>query len=461
MYLRKYLAGTLNEFKVSVKTIVEYLITLLLFTCVSLVILVIVFHHTGAFTDLFSQHSTFAMHYLCMTIVLAVAIPLAEHMVRMNIALSHIKDEKTEVSEYNFSESLPSKKNSLIHIEVLRIICCYLVMFNHTGTMGFFLFSIARSSKLYWLYMFMSIACKVAVPVFFMISGALLLGKEESIKDIFIKRIFRFIIILIAISTLYRVYDCILYNGEFSLIGCFKMIYSSKASTALWYLYSYIGMLMMLPFLRKMVRLMKITDYLYLAAGHICLVGIIPILQYYLSAGTWSLSGYFSSVLFTTSNIFFVITGYFVENVLNKKYFNWKNAITLIILSILSIVISCLMTQYQANLTGELSEGYSQSFHGSLTAIPAFTMYYCSKMLFTKIKTGTRVRKFIQFAGSTTFGVFLLERILRERLVFIFNDLQPIIHAMPACLLFILACLVVGTAIVAVLKKIPIIRKYI
>jgi surface polysaccharide O-acyltransferase-like enzyme len=396
-----------------------------------------------------------------MTISLAIAIPLAEHIIKTNLALSHIQSESTEVSEHNFSESTTSKKNTLIHVEILRIICCYLVLFNHTGTKGFFYFSTARSLRLYWVYMFMSIACKVAVPIFFMISGALLLGKEESIKDIFIKRIFRFVIVLIVASVLYQVYNWIYYDTEFTLVGCFKKIYSSDASYPFWYLYSYIGMLMMLPFLRKMVRLMKTTDYLYLAAGHICLVGIIPILQYYLSAGTLSLNGSFSSVLFTTSNIFFVITGYFVEKVLNEKYFNRKNAFALIVLSILCIILSCVMTQYKADLTGELSKSSSQSFHSSLIAIPSFTMYYCSKMIFMKAKVGSRVRKFIQFAGSTTFGVYLLQEILLKRLTFIFDDLQPMIHSMPACLLYVLACLVIGTAIVAIIKKIPIIGKYI
>jgi surface polysaccharide O-acyltransferase-like enzyme len=330
-------------------------------------------------------------------------------------------------------------------------------MFNHTGNHGFSKFSNARESGLYWVYMFMSVGCKVAVPIFFMISGALLLGKEESIKDIFVRRVFKFLKIIIVVSVLYQIYDWKYNNAAFSLANCLKTIYSDNASAALWYLYSYIGVLMMLPFLRKMVRLMETGDYLYLAAGYVCMVGIIPVLQYYLSEGNLSLNESFSPILFTASNIFFVIMGYFLENVLDHKYFNRRNAFALVALSVLCITLSCMMTQYEADLTGEFSE----TFFSSLIAVPTFTLYYCCKMLFMKVKIDTRVLKGIQFVGGTTFGIYLLERILRERLLFIFNRLEPVVHTMPACLLYILVCMMVGTVVVAILKRIPLIRKYI
>jgi surface polysaccharide O-acyltransferase-like enzyme len=318
--------------------------------------------------------------------------------------------------------------------------------------------------------MFISIACKIAVPVFFMITGALLLGKEESIKEIYRKRILKFVVILLVMSIIYQMYDWKFRGAEFSWVNCFKRIYSSNASVALWYLYSYIGVLMMLPFLRKLVQLMNEFDYFYLIMGYVCITGVIPITQYYFSAGTVSLTGSFSAALFTTSNIFFVLLGYFLERVLKQKYFNKKNMLILIGASVLSIVLCCMMTQYKANLTGELSEGASQSFHNSLIVIPTFTMYYGMKLFCMKVKIPQRVQKGIIFIGSTTFGIYLLERILRERLAFVFTSLKPLIRTMPATLVYISVCLMVGCIVVAmvkrilsirVYKRIPIIREYI
>lgn len=109
------------------------------------------------------------------------------------------------------------EKQKLVHLEAFRILAIYFVMFNHTGTNGFFLFSVAKGSRLYWPYMFISIACKFAVPLFYMVSGALLLNKEESISVVYKKRFSRMLIILVVVSALYKLYDSI-YNRRGGLV---------------------------------------------------------------------------------------------------------------------------------------------------------------------------------------------------------------------------------------------------
>lgn len=72
----------------------------------------------------------------------------------------------------------------LIHLDLLRIIAMWLIIYNHTGTSGDMFFSIARDSKLYLLYILLPIVTRINVPIFFMISGALLLDRKETIKDV-------------------------------------------------------------------------------------------------------------------------------------------------------------------------------------------------------------------------------------------------------------------------------------
>ncbi len=64
----------------------------------------------------------------------------------------------------------PAKERK-IYLELIRGFSMLLVIFNHTGTRGFFLFSIANDSVLYPFYLFISVACKIAVPLYLMISG--------------------------------------------------------------------------------------------------------------------------------------------------------------------------------------------------------------------------------------------------------------------------------------------------
>ena len=100
------------------------------------------------------------------------------------------------------------KKEKYIYLEIIRIIAMFFVIFNHTGIEGFFLyFKQDPGSFSYWLYSFISIFCKFSVSIFFMISGALMLGKEESIKTLWEKRILKMILFLIAVSTFYYIVD--------------------------------------------------------------------------------------------------------------------------------------------------------------------------------------------------------------------------------------------------------------
>ena len=59
------------------------------------------------------------------------------------------------------------------YIDVLRILACLAVIYNHAS--GFFLFGDQEpGGLLYRLELCLSISCKFAVPVFFAISGALI-----------------------------------------------------------------------------------------------------------------------------------------------------------------------------------------------------------------------------------------------------------------------------------------------
>lgn len=93
-----------------------------------------------------------------------------------------------------------------------------------------------------------------------MIEGALLLGKEESIRDVYTKRVFRYIVILVVVSFLYWLWQ-FHYNISVATFRVFwKNLYSHHMSTQLWYLYSYFGLLIMLPLLRRLAGVLKKND---------------------------------------------------------------------------------------------------------------------------------------------------------------------------------------------------------
>ncbi|WP_302757565.1 acyltransferase family protein, partial [Dialister invisus] len=102
--------------------------------------------------------------------------------------------------------SSESKKGKKLHIEFLRFFCIWLVMFTHTSTAGFSLYLLRPESFFFPFYIAVPFWVKTAVPIFFMISGALLLKKEETISVIFKKRIWRFAQIIFIFSLINYLY---------------------------------------------------------------------------------------------------------------------------------------------------------------------------------------------------------------------------------------------------------------
>ncbi len=91
------------------------------------------------------------------------------------------------------------KKDKKIHLEILRIIACFFVIFIHTGKTGYVLFIEREIGSLeFWIYEFISVFSNFAVPIFFMISGAIMLGREEeSLKKLWKNRILKIFIALV------------------------------------------------------------------------------------------------------------------------------------------------------------------------------------------------------------------------------------------------------------------------
>lgn len=360
------------------------------------------------------------------------------------------------------ADSIAERK--ILHIEFLRILAILLVMFNHTGERGFFLFARYQESSFFPFYIFISILCKIAVPIFFMISGALLLDKRESIAEVCKKRVFRYLILLIVISGCYYVYDwyCRPWLGGSLKLGDFwKHLYTNDIGYALWYLYAYIGLLVMLPLLRKLVQGMDEKDYRYLFICYFFLTGIIPVMEYFFGEGTIRMTKSFDAPLVTSYSVFYFVMGYYIEKVMDKEKFNWRNISIGAMLGVAVIGVSCYMTMYKAKLTGELNESVSQSFHSCLIAIPAINVYVSAKYVFMKVNIGPFLKKIIQILGSTAFGVYLLQEMLMPHLEFVAKYLDPRIRTFPACLVWLMVVYVVGVLITLVLKRIPIIKKYI
>ena len=147
--------------------------------------------------------------------------------------------------------------NRAVYLDFIRFIAIILVIFNHTNDWGFTRFAIAEGGLNYTLWLFASVACKVNVPLFFMVSGAVLLGKDEPYRRVLTKRVLRFAFVLAAFTFLQFYIQSLRMgrpmNLRFTLLQFLEgrgTVTQLKWVTTFWFLYAYLAMLLFLPFLR-------------------------------------------------------------------------------------------------------------------------------------------------------------------------------------------------------------------
>ncbi len=143
-----------------------------------------------------------------------------------------------------------------------------------------------------------------------MISGVTLLKKEDSYKKNYI-RFLKILISLVIFSFIYYIKDCIATNSSISMINFFKLIYQKNITNAFWYMYLYLGIILMIPIIQRMVSNFKKLDLKYFIFFSLVVCGSMPILNYYFPNTIYSSN--FDLFLF---NVYLglIFTGYYIEN---------------------------------------------------------------------------------------------------------------------------------------------------
>lgn len=337
-------------------------------------------------------------------------------------------------------------KSKLVYLEIARILAIFCVMFDHTGPRGSILYTYTGNPLTIYASLLSAIFCKIGVPLFLMISGALLIDKQESIQVLFKKRIARIGITLVLFSFIRYLYECFVVNTySFSLIHFFKLLIQDDLFLPYWYLYTYIGILLILPFIRSVATKLKTDICLYFLAVCFFFTTIVPIISYYcgISIGL---------DLYIEMPIIYFVSGYIIEKIATEAR---EGHVTILAILLAS---SSFLYMFMLTINNEEYRGNNgQAFVLQL-------LYPLTIGIFTLIKAINwnkyqAISKIAVFCGGAVFGIYLIEDYLRNTLGFIYDYLAPIISPMAACLVWLIAVFTIGLIIIHILKKIPCLRK--
>lgn len=351
------------------------------------------------------------------------------------------------------------KADRKLYLDVLRVVAIFAVIFNHTNTRGYALFLNATESIFFPIYIFCSALSKIAVPIFLMISGALLLRKEEPIRILLKKRFLKFLIVLFFSSLIVHLYYLEWDFRNFSFSQFLKELYSTGATTSLWYLYAFLAYILMLPFLRKLSQKMQAKDYLYLT----CLMFFAALFKC-LEFAIWDYKVHLHQnfEMFTISKIvFYPLIGDYLANKLESNKITGKSVFILCIVGFAFAVVNCWLTCKWCEHLGEWDIKTFETFIAQFTFFPAIAIFVLSRYLFSKIKLSHALSKCMAHLGSCTFGIYLFERIYRKETLFVFNFLAYRIPQFLACIIWVFCVFLVGLVITSIARKIPLLRNFL
>lgn len=187
----------------------------------------------------------------------------------------------------------------VLYFDALRALACFLVIVNHTNSLAFQ--ALAPDGLTWYLSILWYYASKVAVPLFVMVAGACLLPKRDTYRRT-LGRILRLVAALVLFSYFYYLWQVWLthwtWQRALDIPGFLASIWQERITDAFWYLYFYIGFMVMLPLLQRMAGAMEGKDYRYLVGLSIGLNAAWPLLCHYLPAA--ALPKYLDMPLFSS-----------------------------------------------------------------------------------------------------------------------------------------------------------------
>lgn len=305
-----------------------------------------------------------------------------------------------------------------IQYDLLKILACFLVIVNHSVAPLFHQYYPSVTGFLALVYFFV---CKIAVPIFLMVSGALLLPKEEPYRNVLSRRVLRMLVVLIGASFVMYIYPFVRHPGEEQPdIGRFFFDIATKPITpAYWYLYLSIALMVSLPMIRKLVRGFEGRDYAYFLTCCAVTAGIFPLIPKY---SELTLSGYLFMPVFAASIGYFVI-GHFLGNVLPQVLQNSDSAkadaakrsssLVAAAVFLISVGVTVWLTIGEYRESGRFTlklDGYVPIN----TMLASAAIFWLAIRHLSGLRLTERSRKFVHAVSGSTFGIYLMHMLVIE-----------------------------------------------
>ena len=332
-------------------------------------------------------------------------------------------------------------KEKTASLSILRVLACFGVVLLHCayGAVSPY----AESSRQYIMAMSLRNCVMCSVPIFVMVSGALLLqpGREMSLSKIFKKYILRMVWTLLIFSALFYAFDLALGTDK-TPFEALLSVYTGEGWAHLWYLYLMIGIYLLLPFYRMIAKNSSKTELVYLLLVYFVFLSLIPLVN----SATASKAGFYICT-YTVYPLYFFLGYALREKIIKIKL--WLSLVLIVLGSGLVV------------LSSEYAYGYNVPALKSLLSSYAFLPVVMQAVgVFSLIdKLEMREGKVLRFLDRNSFGIYLVHMAFLKYL-FVAVGFDPMAKGgMLALLLLSVLVFVLSTICTLLLRQIPLIKK--
>jgi surface polysaccharide O-acyltransferase-like enzyme len=280
----------------------------------------------------------------------------------------------------------------LFWADAMRTVATLSVIILHTS--AGMLYAIKDISLAHW-----SVACfynsfsRFCVPLFLILTGSLLLGKEDSLFSFFKKRFSKILIPFLFWSLFYLLYHQAFQISWQDLRG----LALRWSSYHLWYLYLLLGIYLFTPILNRWIKQAPYTEIIYF-------IGL------WLLATTlevWGNRLYFKTSIelrYFAGFIGYVVLGYFLIKYKNDKYIKFLYSIRYVIF-IISFIITFAGTYYLSLR----KESYQEVFHNNLSINVIMLSVAIFLIIINWKETNSNIlNQFICQISKYSFGIYLI-----------------------------------------------------
>lgn len=327
------------------------------------------------------------------------------------------------------------KKERDINIDIICLVASILVIAVHIA--NYYCWGFWKINRFEYVFsMIINVISRICAPCFFMVIGAIFLGKEDSLKKS-AKRVLHYGAAVVFWTVLYY-----FFNTEY--LGAFidlKKILEVPAESHLWYMYMIIPIFIVMPFLQVICKNMKKEHEIW-----VLVLGCVAMAFTYLPLGDHGQIALFGRYPYSVLCMF---VGHLFRKY--KDSINIRN-VWLILIFLATVIFNTAICLY-----GSFNE--NTYFSKTLAFSNPLVLIGSASIVLFLLRVKVRDNRGVSAVASCSLGIYFLHYIFVEIFAKVWGVVTfPAYVAIP---LFLVIVFVVCLIPVYLIKKIPVVRKLV